>query len=207
MKKFLFVFIAMAFVAGSCVNNSQKSEAADSNTEVVVDEITALNLSDFDSLAGDFVGKKIQLTGTVDHVCTHGGQRMFLVNQESNVRIKVTPDEHVAAFNTNLVGSSVVIEGIVEEMRIDASYIIEWEEEIKAGAPIADDKGEGTHLGGNMEKGGEGADISEEMEKVNNLRSMLEESGSDHLSFYSVLVTKLDVLEPAEADTEADLNE
>jgi len=87
-----------------------------------------------------------------------------------------------------------VLVGIVEEQRIDEEYLKEWEEEIKAGSDLSDDKGEGMHLGGNVEKGGEGADLNEELEKVNRLRTMLEESGSDHLSFYSVLCTSYDVV-------------
>ena len=55
-----------------------------------------------------------------------------------------------------------------------------------------------------MEKGGEGADISEEMEKVNNLRTMLEESGKDHLSFYSVLCTSYDVVKDIDDDDNDD---
>ena len=54
---------------------------------------------------------------------------------------------------------------------------------------MADGKGEGSHLGGTVEKGGEGADIAEEMEKVNNLREMIKESGKDYISFFSVLCT------------------
>ncbi len=195
MKKFLFAIIALAFVIVSCENAGHQHEAADSDSKVNVEEIALINLQDFEAKAGDFVGKKIQLKGTVDHVCKHGGQRMFIVNQDSDARVKITPDEEVAAFNTNLEGSAVNIFGIVEEMRIDEAYIMEWEAEIKSGEPMGDDKGEGTHLGGKVEKGGEGADVSEEMQKIIDLREMLAESGSDHLSFYSVLCTSFDVVE------------
>ncbi len=195
MKKLLVILVAMAFAVVSCENAGQKNETSDADNKAVVEELALIQLQDFEEKAGDFVGKKIQLKGTVDHVCTHGGQRMFIVNQDSDARIKVTPDEEIAAFNTNLEGSSVHIVGVVEEMRIDEAYIMEWEEEIKSGESMSDDKGEGTHLGGKMEKGGEHADVSEEMQKVLNLRKMLEESGSDHLSFYSVLCTDYKVVE------------
>ena len=80
-------------------------------------------------------------------------------------------------------------------------YLREWEEEIRSGADMADDKGEGSHLGGTVEKGGEGADVNEEMEKVNNLRKEIAESGKDHLSYYSVLCTGYEVVE-TETDPE-----
>ena len=199
MKKLLFVaLIATAFI--SCQNNSQKVENA---TEKVPDnEVTIIQVADFDSLAGNLVGKKIQLLGTVDHVCQHGGQRMFIVDNESDARIKVTPAEEIAAFNTNLIGNDLLITGIVDEQRIDEAYLMEWEEEIKAGSAMSDDKGEGTHLGGNVEKGGSEADVSEEMQKVNNLREQLQASGKDYLSFYSIVCTAYDVMQKDTLDEE-----
>ena len=199
MKKLLFVaLIATAFI--SCQNNSQKIENA---TEKVPDnEVTIIQVADFDSLAGNLVGKKIQLLGTVDHVCQHGGQRMFIVDNESDARIKITPAEEIAAFNTNLIGNDLLITGIVDEQRIDEAYLMEWEEEIKAGSAMSDDKGEGTHLGGNVEKGGSEADVSEEMQKVNNLREQLQASGKDYLSFYSIVCTAYDVMQKDTLDEE-----
>jgi len=55
--------------------------------------------------------------------------------------------------------------------------------------------------GGNMEKGGNEADKSEEMEKVNNLRSKIAESGKDHLSFFSVLCTDYEVVETNDSES------
>jgi len=81
---------------------------------------------------------------------------------------------------------------------IDEAYLREWEEEILADSDMGDDKGEGKHLGGNMEKGGSDADENEEMEKVNHLREMLAESGDDHLSFYSILCVEYKVIDDKE---------
>lgn len=189
MKNYLFILLALAFIATSCENSNKESTEQKTDEVVVVEEITPLLVAEFDDKAGDYVGKKIELKGTVDHICKHGGQRLFLVSEESEARIKVTPDEEIAAFNAELEGNNIIITGIVEEQRVDEDYLREWEEEIKSGAEMADGKGEGSHLGGTVEKGGEGADIAEEMEKVNNLREMIKESGKDYISFFSVLCT------------------
>ncbi len=204
MKKYLLILTVVAIFTTSCCEDAQKNENTNNIDVVVVDEITTISIADFDDKVGEFVGKKIQLEGTVDHICKHGGQKLFLVSDESETRIKVTPDEEIAAFNAELEGDKIVLVGIVEEQRIDEAYLKEWEEEIKAGSDMSDDKGEGMHLGGNVEKGGEGADLDEELEKVNRLRTMLEESGSDHLSFYSVLCTSYDVVENNDNDDDHD---
>ncbi len=205
MKKYLLILTVIALFATSCDNANKNNESNNSNNNlVIVDEITTISIADFDEKVGDFVDKKIQLEGTVDHICKHGGQKLFLVSEESETRIKVTPDEEIAAFNAELEGDRLLLVGIVEEQRIDEAYLREWEEEIKAGSDMSDDKGEGMHLGGNVEKGGEGADLDEELEKVNRLRTMLEESGDDHLSFYSVLCTSYDVIEDNDIDDDGD---
>lgn len=191
MKK-LTLLVALAIGIFSCQNSTNNSET--SSDQNLTKDIAVVKVADFENKAGDLVGKTIQITGTVDHVCKHGGQRMFIVDNESEARIKVTPAEEVAAFNTELIGDELLITGVVDEQRIDEAYLMEWEEEIKAGSVSSDDKGEGTHLGGNVEKGGEGADISEEMEKVNNLREQLQASGKDYLAFYSVVCTGYEVV-------------
>ncbi len=207
MKNYLLILLAVAFIATSCENTNKKNTEKKAEEVVVVDQITPVLVAEFDDKAGDFVGKKIKLEGTVDHICKHGGQRLFLVSPESGARIKVTPDEEIAAFNADLEGSNIILIGIVEEQRVDEDYLQEWEAEIKSGADMADGKGEGSHLGGTMEKGGEGADISEEMEKVNNLREMIKESGKDYISFFSVLCTDYDVVENNDGDEKDHSNE
>lgn len=205
MKKLLFI-LAIALSIASCENAAEKKESA--NQDIPSNEVTVVKVAEFDDLAGGLVGKSIELSGTVDHVCKHGGQRMFIVDNESEARIKITPAEEVAAFNTELVGSQLIITGIVDEQRIDEAYLMEWEEEIKEGSAMSDDKGEGTHLGGNIEKGGSEADVSEEMQKVINLRNQLAESGKDYLAFYSVVCTAYEVAQdsaPAEEVAEMEV--
>jgi len=201
MKKFIVAIFALAFVVVSCDNPTANKEAQEQTEEVIVEEIVTVNLSEFDEQVEDLVGKTIVVEGTVDHVCTHGGQRMFLIDTGSEGRVKVTPDENVAAFKTDLEGQAVILTGIVEEMRVDEEYLKEWEEEILADVDMGDDKGEGSHLGGNMEKGGEDADKAEEMEKVNNLRMEIAETEKGYLSYFSVLCTGYEVVETA-ADSE-----
>jgi len=198
MKKYLVALVALVFVLSAC-ENQQNKEAA-SEEVVVVEEIVPVSLSDFEVKAEELVGKQVMLSGTVDHVCKHGGQRMFVIETGSEGRVKITPDENIAAFKTDLEGQSVKLIGIVEEQRIDEDYLKEWEEEILAGVDMGDDKGEGSHLGGNTEKGGSDADMEEEMEKVNNLRQEIAETEKGYLAFYSVLCTEYKVVEMEEVE-------
>ena len=195
MRIFTLAIVTIALITVSCQNSTQKKQDATKSEQTAPEEITTVTLANFENEVGDLVGKKITITGTVDHICKHGGQKMFIVDTESDGRVKVTPDENIAAFNADMEGENIEIVGIVEEQRIDEAFLREWEEEILAGSDMADDKGEGKHLGGKMEKGGSEAEPNEEMDKVNRLREMLAESGEDHLSFYSVLCVDYKIVE------------
>ena len=201
----MLILTVIAFFVTSCDCDDKSKESQNSNNEIAADEeVTTIKMANFDDKVGDYVGKKIKIKGTVDHICKHGGQKLFVVSETSDARVKVTPDEEIAAFNAELEGDEIVILGIVEEQRIDEAYLREWEEEIKAGSDMSDGKGEGVHLGGKVEKGGEHSDIAEEMEKVNNLREMIKESGTDHLSFYSILCTDFQVVDDNDNDHDND---
>ena len=197
MKKLLIAFIALAFVAVSCENKNTSKENEATTEEVVVEEIVEIDLIEFDDKVVELVGKKIIIAGTVDHICKHGGQKLFIVKEDSDTRLKIIPDENIAAFNTELEGESIEIVGIVEEQRIDEDYLKEWEEEVKEG--IAEDQGEGIHVDGEgeMEHDEEGNN-TEAFEKINRLREMLAESGEDHISFYSVLCVEYKIIEITE---------
>lgn len=203
MKKTLLILVGFVFLMSACHNNNTKKETKNTDGKlVVVDEVVPVTVSEFETKAGDLVGKKVEISGTVDHVCKHGGQKMFLIETGSDNRVKITPDEQIAAFKPDWEGQHMVITGIVEEQRIDEDFLKEWEEEIKSGENMGDDKGEGKHMGGNMEKGGEDADMSQEMKKISNLRHQIEASGKGYISFYSITCTDYNMENPADTTEE-----
>lgn len=204
MKKYIAALIAMIFVLSACDNQKNKEAGSEA---IMIEEIIPFSISEFDTKAEELVGKQVMFTGMVDHICKHGGQRMFVIETGSEGRVKVSPDENIAAFKTDLEGQSVKLIGIVEEQRIDEDYLKEWEEEIMADVDMGDDKGEGSHLGGDIEKGGSYANMEEEMEKVNKLRQQIAESDKGYLAFYSVLCTEYEVVEMDMEEVEEPIEE
>ncbi len=200
MKKLLFTIIALAFIAVSCENTATKTNDENKTEIVVVDEIITVSMVDYDSLVETLAGKKISISGTVDHVCKHGGQKLFIVDENSDARIKITPNEEIAAFNTDLVGETVKITGIIEEMRVDEDYLKEWEEEVKSGAEEKEGKGhgngDGNHESGEEEDHSEeheDLDIEAELEQIARMRQRVEDSEKGYLSFYSILAVEYEV--------------
>jgi hypothetical protein len=79
-----------------------------------------------------FTDKEIVLTGTVTHVCKHGGKRLHITDIATNDVIRVESGEDMSAFARELEGSDIVVTGVLRETRIDKAYLDEWEQELLA---------------------------------------------------------------------------
>ena len=120
MKKIVFV-LAIAIAVISCKTETKK-EVAEKETAVVVTPVVAIG--EFDTKAGDFIDKEIQVKGIVDHVCKHGGKKILMVTDNGDVH--VTSDER---FDETLKGSEITLTGVVLEERIDEAYCLKMEED------------------------------------------------------------------------------
>jgi hypothetical protein len=191
--RFMF-FAALSLLLVSCGTQPDQSKQADTAG------MTVLTVANFDTLAGEFVGKEIQIEGLVDHVCRHSGKRMFLVQTEGEGRVKVVTGETISSFDVALEGNEVIVKGIVDEWRVDEQYLAEWEKELKdqeatekqesAGSESAgtEEPAEGSHTGL-----GEQADQgthNEAWDQISEYRAQIAASEKGYLSFYSVICSE-----------------
>jgi hypothetical protein len=169
--------------------------------EGTTDATTQVTLAQFESGAAEYVGKTVSITGTVDHVCRHGGKKMFIVSEGSGERLKITATSDVGSFDVALEGSNVRVEGIVEVLKVDESYLANWEGEVCAAEGLPVDAAEGEHQNEAAETAvAEGAEAAEEqlaeatdkeqspeeLKQINSLREQLTGSGEEYLAFYSL---------------------
>jgi fructose-specific component phosphotransferase system IIB-like protein len=197
MKKIILSLIVLVASLSACENKTESASNQDQE-QINNEEISVVDLKDFEGTAADLVGKKVKLTGTIDHVCQHGGQKMFIVSKDADARVKIVTGENMAAFNTDLVGETISLVGIVDELRIDENYLREWEEELseKAGPEQENPAMHAKEQKG--EKLGEGEHHEEEqspdMQQINNLRQQLAESGKEYLSYFSIICVEYEVV-------------
>jgi len=182
MTKKLFVLAALALMFAAC--NSSSTDQQQANAE----EIAMITPEEFSTSPDDYVGKEVLIEGTAVHICKHGGKRMFIVGEDPDERIKITAGDDIAAFDVEMEGSDIAIIGVVDELRVDEAYLSNWENEIMAETPESELK---IHTGEEGHEHGEG-DVEAEFEQVNDLRAQLEESGEDHLSFYSIVAKEFE---------------
>lgn len=190
MKKNLFIFLLLLFISLGCNNIGNQNK-----------EITQIALKNFFENKDSYVNKKIEITAIVNHVCKEGGKKMFLVSNDEENALKVIPGKNMAAFNTDLEGHTVKVIGVVEELKIDEKYLLEWEQEIKN--EIENLKNESKKISEShaMSNKGENADQGQhisDIESIKNYRKEMVEKGIDHLSFYSIVCESYAILKPTE---------
>jgi hypothetical protein len=215
IRKILFLF-AITTLMISCNNMQNSSNDTTNGDQEMEAELVTLAIVDFDSQAGNYVGKEVQISGLVNHTCKHGGKRMFLIDTDTEQTVKIEAGENIASFDAEVEGSEVIVNGIINELIIDEAYLLEWEAEIaeemnKAAAGEEEEEmveveqesdhaeGEGEHASGGL---GEKADMGEHVsgiEKIENYRKQIAESDKDYLAFYSIECISYEVI-PMEED-------
>lgn len=183
MKNLILVAILALFVAACGSQNETDKGAKDALTNYY----TPGNFTDH---AGEYVGKEMQVTGVIDHVCSHDGKKMFLVDMEQPGRIRINTGDNMAAFRTEWEGSIVTATGIVEEFVVDIAYLNEWEDELKAEAAHTHEEEE-EHEDCEYES----YTASNAYKQIERYREMMAEKGTDKLSFYSMKAITYDVLD------------
>lgn len=179
IKKVLGTLAIVALIY-SCGTKQKKAE----NT------IEKIKIEDLMANIDNYIDTDIAIGGIVNHVCAHGGKRLFLVSENSDVTIKVIPTEAFGVFNKELEGSSVYVYGIVKELRIDDAYINDLEKEMSEGV-----ESEATHDGNHSgEEETTGIDSSQ-VQKIAEMRQEVAASGKGYISQYWIECNKIEAIE------------
>ena len=201
MRK-IVIFAAMMVALAAC-SNQQGEKKADDGREMTKSEV--MTIDEFFEKGEELNGKTVSVKGQVDHVCKHGGKRMFLVGSKPEYRLKITTGEDIPSFDVAYEGSKMHVTGTVEVMKMDSAYLANWEKELREGAAEehkghehGDGEGDGTGEGEDHEHDhtshGEQADMGEHipgMEKVEGYRAELKETGKAYIPIFSVVADKV----------------
>jgi len=170
MKKYLSILAGIALMISACGSGDEAKETTDSTQVAEVIEAPFIKINEFDSLAGNYVDKEIQVKGIVDHVCKRGGKRLFLVDDGGDIHV-----DGEERFSDSLMGNEITVTGIVREFRVDEAYCLKMEEDnIKS------------HKNGQGDK----ETFEQKQKQIAEYRDSMKTANVDHLSFYSLEYVK-----------------
>ena len=192
MKRNLLFAMLGSLIILSCGQGNKENKSQNVEENIVYEQLI------LDSLLAkteNYIDKNVSFKGTVSHVCQHGGQKMFLFSTSDEETMKVTPGENYSEFQVELEGSTIKVEGIIREQRIDETYLAEWEAEVKQNkkeVSEGEDQEVKEHVGGQM---GDHERTNVDMEKIQQLREKIEATEKGYLSNFSVECVNYEILE------------
>ncbi|MBD3257147.1 hypothetical protein GF377_01845 [candidate division GN15 bacterium] len=180
MARILLSLLVAALFLVSCGSETAQNEAEPAAA-------AQMTIAQINAEADQHEGELIAVEGMVDHVCRHGGKKMFIIGDNPEDRLKIDASNDVASFDIGLEGSKVRIEGTVAVLKVDEDYLNNWEGEVcsyeHSGEPAEADADEGK-VEAEMAAAEEAAEG--ELKEITALRQQLAESDKDYLGFYSI---------------------
>lgn len=176
----LFSIISVLYLT-NCKNNVKDEKSL--STTISVDSLL--------STPENWLNKEVTISGTVSHVCKHSGKKLFLFGQNPDKTIKINAGGNAASFDISYEGSDVEVKGkLIEDDKIDAEYLNEWEAEIKANLGEEKQKvceADKKAVSSQTSESSEEKIVSEDpFAKVKEYRKKLAESGRTYIPIYAV---------------------
>lgn len=195
MIKKLFILFAFFALLTACNSSQDKTSSGENSDQEAMEETPTVSVADFSENTSNYTGKEIKIKGTVSHTCKEGGKRMFIYDESEDNMVKIDASKEIGSFNAELEGNEVIVTGTVVELVVDEDYLNNWENELNDGAAGEFKIHDGKH-------GGEVTDSVkiETLNKINNYRKEIAESGKDHLSYYSIECKSYEIVQPEEED-------
>lgn len=189
MKKLFLIIPVFSIVLGiaSCGNGNNKSSESASTETVVSSEsgksanaTNALCVEDILKDAENNLGKEVTLKGYITHTCKHSGRRCFVMGNDQKTTIRVESKGNIGRFNRELIGSEVLIKGILRENRLTKEYIDQAEEELREKQSKSE---------------GDGETCDAEMSNIKNMREWMKANNKDYYSVFYLDGTDYEVIQ------------
>lgn len=175
MKKLLFLSFITLLSLGAC-NQAAKQEKANQK-EVRVEPISIAQVME---MAEGNIGKEVYFQGIVEHVCSHSGRRCIIVDNTGELSLSVEAKGEIKGFNRELAGRKIVVRGSIQEKRLSAEFIDEWDKKTKAKEVDIDEGGE---------------HCASELANIVNMRNWMKKHKKDHYSIYFINGINYDILD------------
>lgn len=131
MKRVVYLAVmVLALGLSACGNSSKKQTNEVASDTASVSLSSAMGVEDVLAKAEENVGKEITVRGLVTHTCKHSGRRCFIVGADGKTSIRVEAKGEIGGFNRELIGSEIIVKGILRENKLSKEYIDQMEKAV-----------------------------------------------------------------------------
>ena len=194
--------LLIAVVLFSCGTKQQKE-----NQETTTNTLSAISVDKVLSNTSNYVDKEVMVEGLVNHVCSHSGKRMFILGENPDNALKITPKDKIGIFKKELEGNRVIIKGVLKELIIDDEYVAQLENET---AENMDNEALHEHSGGDHEEEEEAAVDSSKIKQIEQMKADIAQSEKGFVAQYWIEASEVEVIEndqTEKAETSEDAEE
>lgn len=125
-KLFTLVAMMLAISFTSCQGNQKKTQEETVETKNQV-EVTVVTPEKVMSDGASLVDQEVEIKGTVNHVCQHGGKKCRLAGTTDGAWVQIIARGGIKEFDKELIGSDIVVKGTVKERKITKEMVAEQE--------------------------------------------------------------------------------
>ncbi|MEN8203405.1 MAG: hypothetical protein ABFS28_12475 [Bacteroidota bacterium] len=105
----LIIWALLAILLGSCMQSTSKEGTDKEATQT--EKIVSATIQELLAQPAEYDGKKVAVSGMVTHVCKHGGQKCFILDEDGESQIRIVPGGDIDEFKIDLEGSTVAFQG------------------------------------------------------------------------------------------------
>ena len=134
-RLFTLFTMVLALSFASCQGNQKKAQSEGTETATKA-EVAVMTPDKVLAEAANLVGQEVSIKGTVDHVCRHGGKKCKISANGATLKIMAGGD--IKVFDKELIGSEIIVKGIVKENKMTKEMIAEQEKALKDTAAKAE---------------------------------------------------------------------
>ncbi|MDD4610085.1 MAG: hypothetical protein WCQ82_02880 [Bacteroidaceae bacterium] len=184
-KTFLAVATLSAILALSGCHSTTKKQKEETIVSTPSQPYSsALLVDDVLSKTDAFIDKIIYIKGTVAHICSHGGTKIFLMGSNDQHVIRVEAGT-LGSFPKEVANHYIYLKGRFKETRIDEAYLQNWEKTI---AQQTEDKHGDEESGCASEKAARKEKGNTSIDRITDFRKRIAaeklKTGKNYLSFY-----------------------
>ena len=113
MIRRIISLVIIATILSSCSNSGKKESASKAEGP---DNSVKVEFASLVENPDNYMDKNIIVEGKVVHVCTMSGKKLFIVGENPDVRLFIAAGEDMPKFPMDLLGSEVVVEGMITKV-------------------------------------------------------------------------------------------